>query len=81
MGQSIMLRLTHINLSHIGLVENFYEYARMTSLHLVDKVRDVSFLFFLWNISPPTRHEVDIFDMQFLPFELEVAVNHDEESI
>jgi hypothetical protein len=52
-----------------------------TNLFLLNKVRDMRFVLALRNVSPPTRHEVNILDVSFLPFELEVAVNSDKQRI
>jgi hypothetical protein len=41
----------------------------------------MGFVLCLWTICPPTRHEFDIFNTPFLPFELEVTINGEEESI
>ena len=38
-------------------------------------------LVLLWTIYPPTRHEFDIFNTPFLPFEFEITIDGEEESI
>ena len=38
-------------------------------------------VFRLWTICPPTRHEFDIFNTPFLPFELEITIDGEEQRI
>lgn len=52
-----------------------------TNLWFVHITCDMGFVFSIWKISPPPRHKFDILKMSFLPFELEVAINCDIESV
>jgi hypothetical protein len=79
-----VLRLACINLLYIELVDKKQKTEiceNRTNLRLVDKVGDVTLVLRLGNICTPTRHEFDIVDTPFLPFELEVTVDCEEESV
>jgi hypothetical protein len=44
-------------------------------------VGNMSFVLGFWNISHPSWHEFNVFEMSFLPFELEVPIDGDIEHI
>ena len=59
-----MLRFTCINLANRNK-SRVYEYKDDTNLFLVDVVSNMGLVLFFWTISPPTRHEFDIFNTLF----------------
>ena len=80
MNQGVMPRFACINLSNRNK-SRVYEYKDDTNLFLVDIVSNMGLVLFLRTIGPPTRHEFDIFNTPCLPFEFEVAVDGEEESV
>ena len=51
------------------------------NLQLVNVVSNMTFVIGLGNIGSQTRHELDVIDISFLPFELEVTVDSNVEDI
>jgi hypothetical protein len=52
-----------------------------TNLWLIDVMVDMSLVFVLRNICPPSRHKFYVVDIPFFAFEFEVPIDSEKENI
>ena len=74
-------REPHVLICPMKMRRTCTKYKSDTNLLLLNIVSDMGLVFRLWTICPPTRHEFDIFNTPFLPFELEITIDGEEQRI
>jgi hypothetical protein len=86
-GDDRILALTRASCwdSHVLICTNINKYRmrimKCTNLGFIDMISNVILEFSFWDISPPSGHEFNIFEVTFFAFEFKIGINRNVKNI